>query len=626
MNFFRVTLAAVILFLFLPFLYAFGFCFPRGDDFDGITRASFLFDLPGAFYEIAREWFKWSGRYVYHFLAVFLGHAAEYRALYGLVCAASASLYAAGVWRACRLLGVKPFASLLAAALCTLVLFANYRHLPDFYLLTDSLTIILQGALFLLFFVALLDFILNNRGYKTAVFLIILTVGAYEYSAVGTLCCLCAAHFLLSGKSPVATDKKDRSRGLISLLVITGVTLCVSFLAPGNFTRKSARSLAPGQLWEQISNVPGAWLDFIGGFFVTYGPTVACLSILALLLVPNRRRFPALALVSLLAWLCFSLALFLLQAATDAPFGSSPKFAAAQDIYLALALFVIVYAGSPTFGLGARARFALVAVLVVAALIQVAASENFRVTAINAANGRMVAYADFMNSRAKYLAQISAPYEDYIPARGLRGEARDHNLRAKFPPPQLPVVTVPAWPYVIFPIRVLAPLPPSYEDWPNKWAAWTYGVGKIRAAPPNPAEALALAAAGEGVELIVPKNPDTANFGEIRLENTLSLLATTDQWLTFSAPLAVPARILRPSPPDWRRLLPLPLQKFLLERVLAEKTATDNFLTNLVCEKYDVRPTATPFALWLGPANRAAPTDIFIAADGSAFFKLTPYK
>lgn len=70
--------------LLLPFAYAFGFLFPRGDDFDEVTRAMFPFDLPGGLYEVAREWLTWSGRYTYHFLAVFLGKAGKSAPFTGL--------------------------------------------------------------------------------------------------------------------------------------------------------------------------------------------------------------------------------------------------------------------------------------------------------------------------------------------------------------------------------------------------------------------------------------------------------------------------------------------------------------------------------------------------------------
>ena len=53
----------------------------------------FIFDLPGGIYEIAREWLTWSGRYTYHFLAVFLGKAAHIRAANGLLCALVMFLY-----------------------------------------------------------------------------------------------------------------------------------------------------------------------------------------------------------------------------------------------------------------------------------------------------------------------------------------------------------------------------------------------------------------------------------------------------------------------------------------------------------------------------------------------------
>ena len=110
----------------LPFVYAFGFLFPRGDDFDEVTRAMFLFDLPGGLYEIGREWLTWSGRYTYHFLAVFLGKAGELRPAYGLVCAAVAALYGLAVYGLARESGGGLMArrdAALCACLAVLALF-----------------------------------------------------------------------------------------------------------------------------------------------------------------------------------------------------------------------------------------------------------------------------------------------------------------------------------------------------------------------------------------------------------------------------------------------------------------------------------------------------------------------
>ena len=143
----------------LPFVYAFGFLFPRGDDFDEVTRAMFLFDLPGGLYEIGREWLIWSGRYTYHFLAVFLGKAGELRPAYGLVCAAVAALYGLAVYGLAREAGGGERISRRDAAFCgcfaVLALFCCHQNLQTFYMLTDALTMGLQPALALCFFWAL---------------------------------------------------------------------------------------------------------------------------------------------------------------------------------------------------------------------------------------------------------------------------------------------------------------------------------------------------------------------------------------------------------------------------------------------------------------------------------------
>ena len=137
--------------LLLPFAYAFGFLFPRGDDFDEVTRAMFPFDLPGGLYEVAREWLTWSGRYTYHFLAVFLGKSGEIRPLYGLVCAGVAALFGLGLFGLARVVSVQRGAAAFCGLLGVLVVLAGHQSLPNFYLLTDALTMGLLQAITLVF-------------------------------------------------------------------------------------------------------------------------------------------------------------------------------------------------------------------------------------------------------------------------------------------------------------------------------------------------------------------------------------------------------------------------------------------------------------------------------------------
>ena len=126
--------------LLLPFAYAFGFLFPRGDDFDEVTRAMVAFDLPGGLYEVAREWLTWSGRYTYHFLAVFLGKAGEIRPLYGFVCPGVAALFGLGLFGLARVVNIGRGPAAFCGLLGVLMVFAGHQSLPNFYLLTDALT------------------------------------------------------------------------------------------------------------------------------------------------------------------------------------------------------------------------------------------------------------------------------------------------------------------------------------------------------------------------------------------------------------------------------------------------------------------------------------------------------
>ena len=107
---------------------------------EDVVIPMFPFDLPGGLYEVAREWLTWSGRYTYHFLAVFLGKAGEIRPLYGLVCAGVAAQFGLGLFGLARVVSVQRGAAAFCGLLGVLVVLAGHQSLPNFYLLTDVLT------------------------------------------------------------------------------------------------------------------------------------------------------------------------------------------------------------------------------------------------------------------------------------------------------------------------------------------------------------------------------------------------------------------------------------------------------------------------------------------------------
>ncbi|MDO5484557.1 MAG: hypothetical protein Q4F27_06570 [Desulfovibrionaceae bacterium] len=143
----------LVLLLLVPFVCAFAFCVPTGDDFDSATRAMFLFDVPGGFYEIGRAWLNWSGRYTFHFLAVFLGKAVEMRLAYALVCAAVPFLAGLAIFGLARLAapGLVRRDAVYLGGLAGLTLLACHQHVSTFYMQTDALTMGLQVALTLCF-------------------------------------------------------------------------------------------------------------------------------------------------------------------------------------------------------------------------------------------------------------------------------------------------------------------------------------------------------------------------------------------------------------------------------------------------------------------------------------------
>lgn len=485
-------LAAAI--FFVPFFYAFGFCFPRGDDFDEATRAMFFLDLPGGIYEIGREWLTWSGRYSYHFLAVFLGKAAESRFLYGTVCASVLFLYFWSFWLALKNLGARhaPF----LAMLFLICLLASHGALANFYLLTDALTSGLQGAAWLIFLACVLRMWraapAEPKIWKRTLATGIFAIGAYEHSALSVLTTAFAALSLAillqpppnMASWPGAIWRHPRIRHFATLFLWLGAFLLLSFLAPGNMRRNLARGIDLQQQWEQLSSLWPDWLHTVASFWTTPWPWLTTITALfaCACLRPCKNRV-SISLLLLCSYACFSITVVFLHALSDVPFLSEPKLAASLHFYTA-----IVLAGTILAILGGRVRSLrplFPAMIVFFALCFF--SPNYRQTLLNAANGQMLLLASFMDGRHNILnqAEMAASSRSLLPPTGLWGEILYPDARQRNFDSSLPMVEVPAFPWQVFPVYMKEALTDNEKAWPNTWAAWFYGIGSIRAVWPE---------------------------------------------------------------------------------------------------------------------------------------------
>ncbi|WP_165078624.1 MULTISPECIES: hypothetical protein [unclassified Desulfovibrio] len=593
-----------------PFVWALGFCFPRGDDFDEVTRAMFLFDLPGGLYEVGREWLTWSGRYTYHFLAVFLGKAGGIRLAAGLACGAVLALHGAAFYGFARAAGVGRRDALPLALLAVLTLCACTGFLPGFYLLTDALTTGLQSAAALLFFWSLCALWERcaasaggapaapalRRSRRVASLLGVLAVGVFEHAALAVLagasvaCALAWFH-----------DRRLHERfatGRLRVFLKVGLwcagALLLSFLAPGNFARRAARGIDAETVRRQLAALPTDWLHALGAFAGSFWPVAALLLALFLLFL-RRREKQVLARPDalLLAGLCpavfclFSLALGAVHALSDMPLPSHPKLAASLGLYAACALGFTAYASLRALPRlrcdGRGASLAAGAVLLGICV----ASANFQGSLRTAVNGDMALYAWTMERRDAWLRREGAksPWRGKF-RFGLAGEVLYPGSRSRLFKAGAPVTFVCQWRRPVLPVWSFGGLPRKPSAWPNQWAAWMYGVEAVASARPLPSRAVR-AVLQHGAA--PPAGPDGPL--ELRLPDAARRAGLTGAWrvnaqggpnptfaldwlvLESERELSEKLAVLAPSPLCRGRMAPLFVQAWLLREAEARAGA-----------------------------------------------------
>lgn len=589
------------LLLLAPFIYALGFCFPRGDDFDEATRAMFLFDLPGGLYEIGREWLNWSGRYTYHFLAVFLGKLPHLRNLAAIFGLGLFTLYFYASYAIGAASGLRPRHACLFGLVVLFVILCSWQSLPDFYLFTDMLTICLQGAASLCFFAYLARLWLadgeekEKKSWQLALFAGIFAIGIYEHAALAVMDGLCVvlALTLWTGRSV---------KRLANLFLWLLAAFLFSFLAPGNFNRQSIRGKSESGFFDD-------WLSGISNFAGSdwIVPAILCGLLLAFLAVQcdaaafsqqdmkkargqQREIWLKLLFILPLAGLALAFGYAVLHSQSEYGLGVAPKFRASLSLYLSFTLAGSIFAAASLILRkfpGYVLRPISIVIVLLVGLIGIC-GQNYQLVSENAASGQIWLLGNFMETRLNFLRELAANVElnDRRPKFGLAGEWARPDARKPPLDPALPRAVVGEYAGSAFPVWIREDLRPEGDAWPNKWGAWFYGLFSIAAARPvflpTPADqenAIGLAVPEElrkkgivGAEKIVTNGPNPTF-------RTLWLV------LEFSRKTRDPIRIIRPNPLTPWRLLPMPLQKSWLEKLLARKELREDWRTRLTSTK-----------------------------------------
>lgn len=627
-----------------PFIYAFFFCYPRGDDFDSVTRSMFLFDLPGGIYEICREWLTWSGRYTYHFLAVFLGKAAGSRFACGIVCASVAALY----WFAVRSLPPRkhggPGDDSFFATLAIITLLACHGRLQNFYLFTDSLTICLQGGAYLVFLNFLCSLHDNlrenivdkaNAAATRAVIASIIAIGVYEHAALAvfwtSLCSLCLAFMSQpSGRfSLLRRLEQFPTRLYARIFVFSCAAILFSFLAPGNFNRNHTRGIDATSQLNGLFSIGADWLDVCQSFFTSlWIPGIALLVLMRSFETKTDTSMRCgnlcLCLAAPFACALFTLSIACLHALSDAPLTSTPKLGASIHLYMAIAWGVFLW-NLPLPKTIIKFRAHLPTLGAIGLFIIFASSVNLQSTFVSAGSGQMLELAASMEARRNYLLSIA----DKFPPEpfGLYGEVVKPGIRKRAIDTSRPQVIVQAISPPVFPVYMDEALAPEYAQWPNLWAAWLWGCGAIKSSSPAPQNAILKVISGNGMELHIPEKIKGLE-GAWRVSATGGPNSTfADDWLVLRGFKGKSITIMKPVAPTWMRLAPLPLQYYLQDKLAANETTNISIFMSLsgtFFHFYNYKAIDDWLALPIGRIN-ITPQYLFASFDGLTYYRLQPF-
>lgn len=578
------------LFLLLPFLYAYFFCAPFGDDFDEATKALFIPDLPGALYNMARAWLTWSGRYAYHFCTVLFAATIRQPALFSIACFLPVSVFLIAFSKFSPLFTRFPAA--LFACLCLLVFYSNFHTLWYFYTFMDAFSSILQvGAFFLFAFFCLRLYLGNAKSHAGCVISGLFAIGIYETAALAVF--WTSLGFLLADAFREINDGSIRQslRSLwpnikksafwpVQLWICGGLLL--SFLAPGNFARASIRHTSLEQTCLQLQRILPTLLQIIKKFFLgSWLIEVFALTMLGAIFsavkpaVKLSAKIP-LAILPLALWLLFALSSSIVIALSDASLSTVSKFQDIFSCYLALALGFCLF--PPFAALAARQCLspgprAILAILLAAILLaSVFMSRNFKQTSINAANGEIARYSQFYREREAELERRAAAYagNSSWPEFGFLGELKNPAARATRIIADKPHVILDEWQGGAFPIWFSRVFKRKANTWPNERASWLYNVGSLKAAFPQSAKALA-AAGHAPASASMPRQLADAGIMSVKLVMAPGFGGKPYLWIFLKCEKQLPSglKLFVPAQISAQRLLPIPCQEFLYQTLKA---------------------------------------------------------
>lgn len=636
------------LLLFVPCCWGLAFLFPRGDDFELVTRAMFFLDLPGALYETGRQWLLSGGEYSLHFLQVFLGKAPESLLLCGLVCGLVLSLYGLVFYGLARTLSpaLPHRLGLFCGLLAMLGLCCCHARFWQFYAFSQSLRSALPPALWCLLLLLLCRLWLADPPdrpgrRRRAMLLAVLTAGMGQLSALAVLALTAGCAIL------AAIHQHPARRDMLRVLLAAAAGGLLVFLAPGYWAAQASRVVPHG--WEMLEQDWGRALSFLW-----HGPWLLLVAGLALCLPhaqgqgrtspqPLSPDIPALrpawlAALTAVAFLLVSLFMVILRAAGDAFSLEADVLGASLAVYGSVALGMMLFPLLGRAHLWLLVHGRVMSLLLTALLLCLCAgSSNWRETALHAASGSWVVSGDAYQERYNWLWDMGMAYTPLdAPSRfGIWAEWRDgpHELAIN---ELLPRVVVRALPDVALPVFTGDPLRQYPLHWPNLWAAWMFGVGSVRMSPPQwydewtqelrrvadgtlPAEE-----GGSPLALPVPSVLHDLGVRHIWLAACRAVPNATfaEAWLVLDMAQALPSpqaetlEVWRLNPVDPRRMLPLQGQHVLAGELLHAHARMPAWLETtvlrlvasrmpLICARLDGRSGHTVYAVPLSiAANR----------------------
>lgn len=589
------------LFILIPFLYAYLFCVPYGDDFDEATKTMFLFDLPGAIYDVVRNWLTWSGRYAYHFFAVFLGSAVFYKPLLAIANLIPIIIF---FWSATQFFGyLTTFPPKLFACFSCILLYCNFSYLWVFYSFMDSFSIGLQWGIYFIFFYLSFRLLLKSTEkniYRYAILFGIIAIGIYETAALAVLCTTIAfllidSQHKLKEYSLYGIIKNFPSSPFFKLFSYFTLAITISFLAPGNFARAVIRSVPFEIKLKHLSIALPQWIQIQISFFSSiFAFQIICFILLIFLSRKRKMIDRAISFfdISIVigAWILFSLMVVILLAFTDMPLGSTPKFDALLHLFQALTFGIILFlifsklSQLPLLSLFKKKFFfiPLSFIFLGTALY----TSNFQKVAINAANGELLRFYNFFiqveNNISKYTVNKDSTMQ--WPSYGIIGELQNPKARQLFIIRELPEVVLDEWNTPVFPILRRSVFNQESNRWPNPRASWFYRVGSIKVKPPDFDIIFEKIKKNKYFSYSLQKSLMDAGIEQAILVYANSHLTDPLLWIAiklntkniYNISTLVPDKI------TYKRLLPIPMQRFLYEKYKVINKFDLSFIEKLI--------------------------------------------